>query len=74
MYGTIARWVQKLSEWNPTLTEEDCFAVVTSLFGIELPGVHSLMDMELGFPEAFSQRLCGVKPDGHWRLLGTMIK
>lgn len=53
MYGTIARWVQKLSEWNPTLTEEDCFAVVKALFGIELPGIHSLMDMELGFPEAF---------------------
>jgi hypothetical protein len=53
MYGTIARWVQILSEWNPTLTEEDCFALVTSLFGIELPGVHSLIDMELGFPDEF---------------------
>jgi hypothetical protein len=53
MYGTIARWVQKLRSWNPTLTEQDCFAVVTSLFGIELPGVQSLMDMEMGFPEAF---------------------
>ena len=27
--------------------------MVKSLFGIELPGVHSLMDMEMGFPEAF---------------------
>jgi hypothetical protein len=53
MYGTLARWVQKLSEWNPTLTEEDCFAVLKALFGIELPGVHSLMDMELGFPAEF---------------------
>ncbi len=53
MYGTIARWVRKLSEWNPVLTEEDCFAVVKSLFGLELPGVHSLMDMELGFSEEF---------------------
>ena len=53
MYGTIARWVQRLLEWNPTLTEEDCFAVVKSLFGIELPGIRSLMDMELGFPEEF---------------------
>ena len=53
MYGTIQRWVQKFSEWNPTLTEEDCFALVKSLFGIKLPGVHSLMDMEMGFPEEF---------------------
>lgn len=56
MYGTIARWVQKLSEWNPRLTEVDCFAAVTSLFGIDLPGAHSLMDMETGFPEeSFSE-------------------
>lgn len=53
MYGTIARWVQQISAWNPTLTEEDCFGVVKAWFGIELPGIHSLMDMELGFPEAF---------------------
>ena len=53
LYGTIARWVQRLRTWNPSLTEQDCFDVVKSLFGIELPGVHSLMDMEMGFPEAF---------------------
>ena len=53
MYGTIQRWVQKLSEWNPTLSEEDCFAVVKCLFGIELPGIHALADMEMGFPEEF---------------------
>lgn len=53
MYGTIARWVGRISEWNPSLTEEDCFSVVKSLFGIELPGIHSLMDMEMGFPEEF---------------------
>ena len=53
MYGTIARWVRKLSEWNPALMEDDCFAVVKSLLGLELPGVHSLMDMELGFSEEF---------------------
>jgi hypothetical protein len=53
MYGTIARWVQKIAEWNPSLTEEDCFAVVTAWFGIRLPGVRSLADMEMGFPEEF---------------------
>ena len=53
MYGTIARWVQKFLEWNPSLTEEDGFALVKCLFGLELPGVHSLADMEMGFPEEF---------------------
>ena len=57
MYGTIARWVRKLREWNPTLTETDCFDVVKSLFGIELPGIHSLMDMELGFPDEFFEQV-----------------
>ena len=53
MYGTVARWVGKLSQWNPTLTESDCLAAVKSLLGLALPGVDSLMDMELGFPQAF---------------------
>ena len=53
MYGTIARWVQRLRNWNPDLEESDCFAVVECLLGIQLPGVQSLMDMEMGFPEEF---------------------
>jgi hypothetical protein len=53
MYGTIARWVRKIGEWNPTLDEADCFAAVKSWFGIELPGVNSLAAMELGFPDEF---------------------
>jgi len=57
MYGTIARWVRKLGEWNPTLAEEDCLAVVKSLLGIELPGIHSLIDMELGFPQEFFDKV-----------------
>ena len=57
MYGTIARWVQRIAEWNPDLTEEDCFAVVKAWFGIELPGIHSLADMELGFPEEFFSKV-----------------
>jgi len=54
MYGTIARWVEKISEWNPQLSEGECFAVVKAWFGLELPGIHSVADMDLvGFPEAF---------------------
>ena len=53
MYGTVARWVDTLHRWNPSLTEEDCFGVVKILFGLELPGVKSLSDMERGFPDEF---------------------
>ena len=57
MYGTIARWVRKIGEWNPSLEERDCFAVVKAWFGIELPKVHSLADMEQGFPEEFFSKV-----------------
>ena len=53
MYGTVARWVQQIAAWNPALSEADCFAVVQAWLGLELPEIHSLADMELGFPEVF---------------------
>jgi hypothetical protein len=54
MYGTVARWVGRISEWNPQLSEKECFTVVKAWFGLELPGIHSLTDMDqVGFPEAF---------------------
>ena len=53
MYGTIQRWVLKFREWNPSLSEEDGFLLVKSLFGLQLPGVNTLFDLELGFPDEF---------------------
>jgi len=53
MYGTVARWVQTLREWNPSLTEADCFKVVKLWFGLQLPGIESLADLNLGFPDEF---------------------
>ncbi len=57
MYGTIARWVQRIHEWNPELTEADCFSVVNSWFGIQLPGVNSLASLEKGFPDEFFDKV-----------------
>ena len=57
MYGTVARWVQRIQAWNPTLTEADGLDVVKSLLGIDLPGVRSLMDMEMGFSEEFFSKI-----------------
>lgn len=57
LYGTVARWVETLHKWNPSLTEEDCFAVVKVLFGLELPGVKTLWDLEMGFPDEFFDKV-----------------
>ncbi|MFH1571370.1 MAG: hypothetical protein ABIL09_25495 [Gemmatimonadota bacterium] len=53
LYGTVARWVRQVGEWNPSLSEADCFAVARAWLGVELPEVGGLADMELGFPPAF---------------------
>ena len=57
MYGTIGRWVQTLRQWNPGLSEEDCFAAVKCWFGLELPGVRTLADLDQGFPDEFFSRV-----------------
>ncbi|MCX6622537.1 MAG: hypothetical protein NTY38_16010, partial [Acidobacteria bacterium] len=53
MYGTVARWVKTLGDWNPRLSEADCLAVVKALFGLSLPGIRSLSDFDRGFPDEF---------------------
>ena len=53
MYGTVARWVQQIQEWNPVLSEAQCWTVLRAWLGIRLPEVECLADMELGFPQAF---------------------
>ena len=53
MYGTVARWVQQIQEWNPALSEAQCWTVLRVWLGIRLPEVECLADMELGFPQAF---------------------
>lgn len=53
LYGTVERWIQKFIEWNPSLSEKDAFLLIKSLFGFQLPGINSLYDLEMGFPEEF---------------------
>jgi hypothetical protein len=57
MYGTVARWVSQIHEWNPCLTEQDCFTVVKAWLGVDLPEITALADMELGFPQAFFDKV-----------------
>jgi len=53
VYGTVARCVSTLCVWNPGLPEEDAFEVVRLLFGLSLPGVRRLSDLDGGFPPEF---------------------
>jgi hypothetical protein len=57
MYGTVARYVQTLREWNAGLSERAALQVVTAIFGIELPGISSLRDFDHGFPQEFFDRI-----------------
>ena len=57
MYGTIGRFVETLTAWNTDLSEAAALAVVASLFGLELPEVSSLADLDAGFPTAFFETI-----------------
>jgi hypothetical protein len=53
MYGTVHRYVETLTMWNPGLGDADTLAVVKALFGLTLPGVQNRSDFENGFPAEF---------------------
>jgi hypothetical protein len=53
LYGTVSRYVETLTAWNPGLSERGALRFVTALFGIDLPGIGALRDFDLGFPQAF---------------------
>ena len=52
MYGTVCRYVETLTDWNPGLSDGDALAVVRALFGLELPEVKDRRDFDRGFPQA----------------------
>jgi hypothetical protein len=53
MYGTVYRYVETLTTWNPHLSDADALAVVKALFGLTLPGIQNRSDFENGFPDEF---------------------
>jgi hypothetical protein len=57
MVGTVARYVETLTDWNPSLGEAEALAVVQALFGLVLPGVTSSSDMEEALSPAFFEQI-----------------
>lgn len=56
MVGTVARYVETLTRWNPGLSDAEALAVTQALFGLTLPGVNSRADCETALsPEFFTQ-------------------
>lgn len=63
LYGTIARYVTTLTEWNAGLWEPEAFAAVRALLGVQLPSTEpdakpgqpmaALRELERGFPDTF---------------------
>jgi len=56
LVGTVWRYAKVLCEWNPGLSERDGLTVVQSLFGLSLPGVEGIADLESALtPEFYEQ-------------------
>jgi hypothetical protein len=55
--GTVFRYVETLTEWNPGLSDQDALAVVQALFGIALPGVETIADFESALSPEFYQQI-----------------
>jgi hypothetical protein len=56
MVGTVYRYVETLTDWNPGLSDADALAAVNALFGLELPHVTCRSDLEDAFsPEFFEE-------------------
>lgn len=57
MVGTVGRYVETLTKWNPGLSDADALAVVAALFGLELPGVRCRGDLEEAMTPAFFETI-----------------
>ncbi|MBM3240347.1 hypothetical protein FJZ31_29035 [Candidatus Poribacteria bacterium] len=53
LYGTVARYIDALTNWNPDLTDADALLVVRALFGFSLPEITNRDDIEKEFPPEF---------------------
>jgi hypothetical protein len=56
LIGTVYRYIETLTAWNPGMQDDDALAVVQACFGLTLPGVRTRNDCEDALtPEFFAQ-------------------
>lgn len=53
LLGTVYRYIETLTAWNPGLRDQEALAVVQALFGLTLPGVATRADCEDALTPAF---------------------
>ncbi|MBX3013155.1 MAG: hypothetical protein KF832_16675 [Caldilineaceae bacterium] len=53
LIGTVYRYVETLTAWNPGLSDQAALAVVEALFGLALPGVQTRLACEEALTPAF---------------------
>ena len=61
MYGTVCRYVEMLTEWNPGLSDAEALSVMQALLGLELPGIANRRDLDRGFPPEFFAQVVGLE-------------
>ena len=57
MVGTVYRYVETLTDWNPGLTDAEALTIVNALFGLVLPGMRSRSDLESALTPEFFQKI-----------------
>ena len=57
LVGTVYRYVETLTHWNPDLSDADALAVVKAIFGLELPDMTCRSDLEDAFSTEFFEEV-----------------
>jgi hypothetical protein len=57
LVGTVYRYVETLTHWNPGLSDADALVMVEGLFGLSLPDVATREDIEKALSPSFYERI-----------------
>jgi hypothetical protein len=53
LYGTVFRYVEVLTAWNPGMSDAAAMSVVKAIFGLDMPWIQDRDDFDKGFPDEF---------------------
>ena len=57
LYGTLFRYVEVLTQWNPGMSDRAAMGIIAGVFGLELPWLNDRDDFDHGFPDEFFQMI-----------------